>query len=202
MTQKDPGNDFNPMHRVLGAVILVAAAVIVIPLVLSERELPSAAVAPVASAGGDRPPQQMKVAVTDLRQTVREPPPREESMPAVETPPVPTIEPAKQAPATTSSDTSSAPTAIRAPAPVEAPARLDRGWVVQVGTFANVSNAERLEAKLRELGHAVRNERITLDSGRAVRLRVGPFRDRALALKAQAQIQKEIGVQGVVLAFP
>ena len=36
----------------------------------------------------------------------------------------------------------------------------------------------------------------------ALRLRVGPFGDRTKADKAQAQIRKETGVQGVVQSHP
>jgi len=69
--------------------------------------------------------------------------------------------------------------------------------------FNNADNAARLEEKLKAQGHNVSADNITLDGGaKAVRLRVGPFHDRPLALKAQARIQQEVGVQGVVLAYP
>ena len=74
--------------------------------------------------------------------------------------------------------------------------------MVQVGTFANAANANRLEQKLRAEGQPVRAEQIKIDTGKAVRLRVGPFDDRAAALKAQERIQKDVGVKGVVLAYP
>ena len=76
------------------------------------------------------------------------------------------------------------------------------GWVVQVGTFADTANAARLESKLRSQGQAVLTERIELDGRKAVRLRVGPFAERAAALRAQQRIEKDVGVKGVVLAYP
>lgn len=201
MTQKDPGTDFNPRHRILGAVILVAAAVIFVPMILSEREPPPAAVAPLPAAGEGEATEPVKVAVTDLRRPAPEP---AAAAPAPGSAPARTAEPAKPVAAAPSPANATASPAPRTPPadPAKPAPKLDHGWVVQVGTFANASNAERLEEKLREQGHAVRAERITLDAGKAVRLRVGPFRDKALALRAQAQIQKEIGVQGVVLAYP
>jgi DedD protein len=207
MTQKDPGTEFNPRHRIIGAVILVTAAVIFVPMVLSEREAPplSASAPTVAPIEAQRE-DEVKIAVTDLRRPASDssaPVPA----PAAPAPAARTMEAAKPAAAALAPPPAKAAAASPAKAPekVQPPKtapKLDQGWVVQVGTFSNTTNAERLEAKLREEGHAVRTERVTLASGKAVRLQVGPFRDKALALKAQGQIQKEIGVQGVVLAYP
>jgi DedD protein len=76
------------------------------------------------------------------------------------------------------------------------------GWVVQVGTFSNAANAARLEQKLRAQRQPVLTERVDVNGTSAVRLRVGPFRDRAAALKARERINKDVGVKGVVLAYP
>jgi DedD protein len=73
---------------------------------------------------------------------------------------------------------------------------------VQVGTFSNTANATRLEKMLRAQGQPVLSERVSLGGNNAVRLRVGPFRDRAAALKARERINKDVGVKGVVLAYP
>jgi len=45
-------------------------------------------------------------------------------------------------------------------------------------------------------------ETVTLAGKKALRLRVGPFRDKEQAAKAQAQIRKELHVQGVVQSYP
>lgn len=203
MTQKDPGTDFNPRHRILGAIILVGAAVVFVPMILSEREPPAATVAPSPAVVESGAPET-KIVVTDLRRPAPEPAkpaPAPAPRPAESGPPG-AAEPVKPAVAPVAKAAASSPPPATAPEPAKPAPKLDQGWMVQVGTFSNADNAERLGEKLRQQGHAVRTERVTLDSGKAVRLRVGPFRDKALALKAQAQIQKEIGVQGVVLAYP
>jgi cell division septation protein DedD len=69
---------------------------------------------------------------------------------------------------------------------------------VQVGTFSSTDNATRLRDKLKSLGHSVHTDSVTVGGKKAMRLRVGPFADRAKADKAQAQIRKETGVAGVV----
>jgi DedD protein len=55
---------------------------------------------------------------------------------------------------------------------------------------------------LKTSGYSVGEEKITLEGNKAVRLRVGPFQNKTAALKARADIQNDLGVQGVVLANP
>src|SRR5581483_3864258 len=191
MTNRDAPHEFDPKHRIIGAIVVVALAVIFVPMILSQREAPSEAPAP-ANAPSGQTTEENKVAIT----RVPPPPPAltdpVKPIPAVSAPPAP--EPAK----TAAAESKPAAPAAKSPAPT-APSS---GWVVQVGTFSNTANAARLEQKLRADGQPVRAEHVQLDSGKAVRLRVGPYRDRASAVKAQEHIQKDVGVKGVVLAFP
>jgi len=185
--QKD-SRDFDPKHRIIGAVIVVSLAVIFVPLILDRREAPSELASGAASpaAAGDS-----KVVVTPVRPEAAKEPAKAESPPPL-TARVP--ESAPLAPAVVSKP------AVKTVEPKAAAAKA--GWVVQVGTFSSATNASRLEEQLKKHGHAVKTERVTKDSGDVTRLRVGPFRDKALALKAQTQIEKQIGVHGVVLAYP
>ena len=90
-----------------------------------------------------------------------------------------------------------------APAPAKAPAggaRPAKGWVVQVGIFANAANAARLGDKLKAQGHEVMLENIT-QNNESVRLRVGPFADKSAAQQAQTKIQQDarcIGCSGLL----
>ena len=215
MTQKDP-SDFDPKHRIIGAVIIVSLAVIFVPMILDRRSPPETSTVGDIPAPTTEP--ENKVVVTPV------PPPvsAKSSAPPAEAPKVAAVPSSPKPESTTpkaSSDKPAAPTtkaptkesssAPAKPANKPAPktpepkvAEVKSGWVVQVGTFANATNATRLEEQLKKQGHAVSRERITRDGANALRLRVGPFKDKALALKAQGQIQKETGVQGVVLAYP
>lgn len=215
MTQKDP-SDFDPKHRIIGAIIIVSLAVIFVPMILDRHPSPDPST--VGDIPAPTPESENKVVVTPV------PPPTsaKSSAPPVEAPKVATApsvpKPEPTAPKA-SSDKPVAPPAKTAmkesssapakPASKPAPktpepkaAEVKSGWVVQVGTFASASNATRLEEQLKKHGHVVTRERITRDGANALRLRVGPFKDKALALKAQGQIQKETGVLGVVLAYP
>lgn len=180
--------NFDPKHRIIGAVIVVSLAVIFVPMILDRREAPAELTsvdkvsAPAAEAG------ERKVVVTPVRPELPRATPRAEKS---STAPSPSASPAPPA------------AVARAPVkPAEPKSTVKNGWVVQVGTFTNSTNATRLEEQLKKHGHTVRVERVALDRGNAVRLRVGPFRDKPLAVKAQGQIQKQVGVQGVVLAYP
>lgn len=205
MTQRDTDQpSFDPKHRIIGAIVVVVLAVILLPIVLSDRppspEPNSANTAPPSEpATGDN-----KVAVTVVSRppaaaepanipAASPPPPLNTPAPVPAPAPASKPTPAKPAPEAKAAPKSAAPTETK---PVAS------GWVVQVGTFSNAANAAKLEQKLRAHGDSVRAEQINLEGGKAVRLRVGPFPDRNAALKAQDRIQKDIGVKGVVLAYP
>ncbi len=193
MTKREPGQDFDPKHRIVGAIVIVALAVILIPLILSERESsngePDAAPVVAEEPSGDG----NKVAVT----TLSPPTPAAESV--VNTP---APSPEEKTSSTKVDAKPKAPEAKPAP-PRQAETKTpSSGWVVQVGTFSNTANASRLEKKLRAQRQPVLTERVTVAGSAAVRLRVGPFGDGAAALKARERINKDVGVKGVVLAYP
>ncbi len=166
----------NLKHRIIGAVILVSLAVIFLPMILSERE----------------PPSELK-AISEIpgKGTAAEAPPPSTSEYAL---PVPVPE------------TTSAPaTKPAAPAPAKAPAsgaKPAKGWVVQVGIFANAANAARLGDKLKAQGHEVMLENITQNNEKRVRLRVGPFVEKGAAHQAQARIKQDNNIATAVQAYP
>lgn len=183
--------DFNPKHRIVGAIILVALVVIFVPMLLNENEPP-----PELKGVRETPPRgatETKVIVTPV--AAEEAKPRQNPEAVTKTETMPAI-------------VESAPKPETKPAPVEksakAPAadKITQGWVVQVGTFSNTENANHLRDKLKSHGHTVHTESVTLAGKKALRLRIGPFSNKELAVKAQAQINKELHVQGVVQSYP
>jgi DedD protein len=191
----DTRPDFNPRHRIVGAIVLVALVVIFVPMILDERAPPD------LKAGREALP---RVDTGDTRVVVT-------PVPAPEVKPVESgvvhkaASPAesKPAPATRPEEK---PAETRKPEPVPeklattTAGKTGDGWMVQVGTFSNTQNALRLRDKLKSLGHSVHADSVAVGGKKAMRLRVGPFADRAKADKAQAQIRKETGVAGVVQA--
>ena len=194
----DARSEFNPKHRIVGAIVLVALVVIFVPMILSGREPP-----PELKGVRGTPPRtetaETKVVVTPV--PVEEVKPKESSE-AVKVVQVPVEN--KSAPEAKPVAPVEKPVAATKPEPMpEKPTqpvadKIENGWVVQVGTFSNTQNALRLRDKLKSLGHSVHSDSVTVGGKKALRLRVGPFADRAKADRAQAQIRKETGVNGVV----
>ena len=82
------------------------------------------------------------------------------------------------------------------------PDRTGKGWIIQIGVYKERANAEKLRERLSALGHKVSAEQVILDGAKATRLRMGPYSDRATALKIQARIEKESGVKAAVYHYP
>jgi DedD protein len=191
----DARPEFNPKHRIVGAIVLVALVVIFVPMILSGREPP-----PELKGTREAPPRaevtETKTVVTPVPVEEPQPPESSEAMKVVEVPvepkPVPEAKPATPV---------EKPAEAKKPEPAPAKpvaAKIEDGWMVQVGTFTNLQNATRLRDKLKSLGLSVHTDSVTVSGKKAVRLRVGPFAERAKADRAQAQIRKETGVAGVV----
>jgi DedD protein len=184
--------DFNPKHRIAGAVILVALVVIFVPMLLNENEPP-----PELKGAREIPPRgniETKVIVAPVAGEEAKPGQTPEAATKTETASVATDNAPKP-------ETKTAPVEKSAKVPAVAE-KITQGWVVQVGTFSSADNASHLRDKLKSHGHAVLTESVSLSGKKAQRLRVGPFRDKEQAVKAQAQIHKELHVQGVVQSYP
>lgn len=216
MNTRDQGQpEFNPKHRLAGAVIIVVLGVVLIPMVLDERELS------VKHGRGHKDPDT-KVVVTKVdelkrRNTLSTLPDR----PPVVAPPAPkaksdaepkpsgkaeSAETARPAPPPAAKKPAAEvkraePKKAATPRPSKPPPALAAkgGWVVQVGTFSKRENAHRIRDKLKRLGYSVHLEDIAIKQGRAVRVRVGPFDSRRKAMDMQARIEKDIGLHGMVL---
>ncbi len=195
----DARPEFNPKHRIIGAIVLVALVVIFVPMILNQREPP-----PELKGAREAPARkeitETRVVVTPVPATEVRP---AESSEAAKTTPPP-VE-SKAEPETKPVTPAEIPAAVKKPEPAPektakpAPeTKPDDGWMVQVGTFTNTQNALRLRDKLKGLGHSVHTDSVTVSGKKALRLRVGPYTDRAKADKAQTQIRKQTGLAGVV----
>jgi DedD protein len=109
----------------------------------------------------------------------------EQKQPAAETtPPKPTPEPVKEA-------------------VIEQAAASTTGmWAVQLGSFSNKDNAEKLAADLRKQGYAAFLSEFTTDSGELRhRVRIGPQKDRDGA-EEMARRLSSAGYEGQVVPHP
>ena len=138
---------------------------------------PRVDVAPDEAAPADEPPQAVDAAT---------------GQPIARTPPTP--EPAPT--------TAPAPTPAPAAEPAPLPAATAGGrYAVNVGSFSNLANARALADKLRAAGLPVTSESVDVNGKPAMRLRVGPYAERALAEAARQRAERVAGTATVVVAL-
>jgi len=86
-------------------------------------------------------------------------------------------------------------------AAVVEPASSTGMWAVQLGSFGNQENADKLAADLKVLGFAAFRSQLSTSSGQLHRVRVGPQKDRESA-EAVAEDLSKAGQKGQVVPHP
>lgn len=188
-------------ERVIGAAVLVLFAVLVVPVFLDGPSGDDEIVTETVTLPGQNDQerkQQTIVLERDRSQPVpstRTPAPT--PAPQTEAAPPPasqatTEKPAAEPPATPASETADVSPSV---------ASATGMWAVQLGSFSNKENAERLAASLRDQGYAAFLSQLQTDAGQLQRVRVGPQKDRESADKIAAQLAKS-GHEGRVVPHP
>jgi DedD protein len=206
MADKDSEpTSFDPRHRIIGAIIVVSLAVIFIPMILDERDTPSVLkeVNEIPRRSADADDAATRVVVTpvgDLGTDKDKPAPATPEALAPKPPDqAPPREPVVPVPSESATPAPAAKPAAKPVAKDKPPAvPADANWYVQVGVYASRDNAQRVIEKLKGRGFAVVSDTVKIEGGKATRLRVGPYRDKAAAEKAAARIEKETGLHGIV----
>jgi DedD protein len=198
-------------QRLIGAAVLVALAVIFLPMLLKGPDVkePDAAQVPLSMPA--TPGQEFETRELPLTMP-------EGSAPAGGvlgmTPATPEALPTPDAtaPATAASVATAAPASIApavpptdvvpdAPvAPAAVPAAVAAGkYLVNIGSFSNAANADALVRKLRAQKLPVLADKVAIASGSAMRVRVGPYADRATAEAARLRAEEVTGTAGKVV---
>ena len=189
-------------ERIIGAVVLVVFAVLVVPIFLDgpsgEQEVISQA---VTLPGQDAQERTQQTIVLDRD--------REQPVPAARAP-APVAE-AAVAPEPETQDEVVAETREQPPAPAPRQAEPDPApatessdtgmWAVQLGSFSNQENAERLAADLRSQGFVAFLSQVSTDGGQLHRVRIGPQKNRDSAEEIAAQLHRS-GHSGQVVPHP
>jgi DedD protein len=90
-------------------------------------------------------------------------------------------------------ETEEQPVVVVSPEPPPRAATGGRGrYVVQVASFSSVDNARRLSEQLAGQGYAVMTDQVKSDAGTLNRVRVGPFATEGDADRAVAALQKQL----------
>jgi DedD protein len=204
---REPRREYSPKHRIVGAIIIVSLAVLFLPRILSQSQrhqvasppseiaetqievfrLPTASITPVQEAATSAAPPAAQSTARGGRAPEARVKPAPAPKAARKTAPKKTV---NVAPRQGTAKSGTKPSATAG----------NTGWMVQVGTFSNDANVKRLRAALKKNGFLVDLQDVELKGQKAVRVRVGPFQQKRVALKAQSRIEKELGLKGVVLA--
>ena len=211
---REPDIEFDPRHRIVGAVVLVTLAVILLPLILDEH--PESRLVNGNPPHQDTPEQTVAAAENGAVKTekvvIRKLDLGERSVSATDKAEAPQNTASKASAPTQvvtkkiditappANDSKQSPTPVATTKSTQAVTKAH--WAVQVGTFSNQANVRRLKKQLEQHGFPVMFKDIQLKQGNAVRVRVGPFTTRASADKAQGKIRQDIGIKGVVVAGP
>ncbi|WP_122671068.1 SPOR domain-containing protein [Pseudomonas viridiflava] len=206
-------------QRMVGALVLIALAVIFLPMLFTRQDEShpvqvDAPAAPQAPAG--QQVQVEPVSVPEPQALPQEPVPDEDNVAASNQPPSMPIAPAPaaQAPATAAPQAAKpapAPKPTPAPAaPVTPPAApskaapsgvdangLSVSWSVQLASMSNRANADNLQKTLRTQGY---NAYIRTADG-VNRVFVGPLIERAEADRLRDQLDKQQKLKGIVVRF-
>jgi DedD protein len=75
-------------------------------------------------------------------------------------------------------------------------------WVVQVGSFNSVANAEALEARLKADGYKAFVEPLRDGAGTSYRVRIGPELSRSKADELREKLGKQIETRAIVMRYP
>lgn len=185
-------------QRIIGALVLVVAAVIFLPMLLSGQdetvevqvEVPEQPVRQEGQIATAQPPvlpqpapvAQIPEPAVDATPAAPEPP---ADIALIESPP-PVVSPA--------------PVAEPAPTPAPAAAAAAGGWVVQQGGFASQDNAERLRQLLSEQGYNAYTRAGQAGGNSIVRVYVGPLSTKEAAARIRDELERRHKSKGLVVA--
>lgn len=182
-------------QRIIGAIVLIALAVIFIPILLpGHRDL---GFSDTESHIPAKPDELENLKVLELEKPLPAPAPREiVRIPIDErSPPAPKTESdapvVEQKPTTTEKKPSPPPVKETKSDTASTP----KAWVVQVGSFSKRDNAMRLRDQLRSKGYKTFVEQISAADKIFYRVRVGPVVSRSNALDLQKELQTKMKLQ-------
>jgi DedD protein len=191
-------------QRLIGAIVLVALAVIFIPMLLQgpvERHLADIPIEipPKPAMNVDVQPQPSEGGAGNA--------PAASTSFTPSTPLDPASRPPENSGAPRQGPAELEPSAepVAAGEPLESPPRTPSelaAWAVQVGSFGTQGNALGLRDRLRRKGYAAYTETIQSDGKTFYRVRVGPTIQREEAEQLQAKLARKESLKGLVVSHP
>lgn len=214
--------DEGAKRRLVGAAVLVALAVIFVPMLLNDKDddglgepivIPDAPGFDVGDADADAEAASAASEASVPALPSPEPPTgalsggRDEQVGMVPLVPdytAPSATGPSTEPAPSSRDARPAPPAARTAAAAVGPKPVPPGaaaWVVQVASLGSAAAAETLQNDLRGKGYPAFVEQARVNGKLYYRVRVGPETNRARADGVAAQLQRETGTKPLVQTY-
>ena len=190
-------------ERIIGAAVLVVFVVLVVPVFLDGPPQSGEIVSERVPLPGQAAEGETRTVVLDRDRDEPVPVPAPVTEPEAEQaqPVKPESKPEPEPETTPEPEPKPEPAkpAAKQPAPAgDSPTGM---WAVQLGTFGNQQNAERLAADLRKQGFAAFLSQLSTGSGELHRVRIGPQKDRESA-EAMAERLARAGHKGQVVPHP
>jgi DedD protein len=208
-------------QRLIGAIVIIALAVIFIPMILEgpDKELstrtqnmppppaidyPTEVELPVPAASSESPEPAETPATAAPEQQVSAlpesavPPAEPAAAPAPPPASVKPVEPVAKPPAPKPAVAKPPPPSDRS-APKTASVVSQGGWVLQVGSFSQQGNAQSLRDRLKKAGYQVSMQVAKGADGSIHRVLVGPVSDRPMAEKLRDRLAREQKLTAMVL---
>jgi DedD protein len=206
-------------ERLIGATILVAIAVLVVPELLSGPK--TALVPSTPSVGAPEPTRTVTVDLASPPSATAEPVPA--APPGSATPRTASGTPGSVAAlgtaipspkstvvtptaaggaATASAPATASPAAVDGAALSAIPSMPDHAWAVQIGSFASSANADKLLRQLKAQGYSAYISTSGPGAAARYRVRVGPLADREAASQTVAKLQSAGHIGNIVPPTP
>ena len=182
-------------ERVIGAIVLVVLAVLIVPVFLDGPANDTETVVESVTLPGQNTRQPVTKKIV-LNRDRTEPVPAKAPVAAPQSVPGPDQ---REPPQSARPSATTAATADRDSAAV--PVSSTGMWAVQLGSFSNQENAERLAASLRTQGYAAFLSKLETATASLHRVRIGPQKDRDSAESVAVQLGKA-GHTGQVVPYP
>jgi len=190
-------------ERIIGAAVLVVFVVLVVPVFLDGPPQSGEIVSERVPLPGQAAEDETRTVVLDRDRDEPVPVPAPVTQPETDRqqPEPPKPEPETEARVEPEPEPEPAPAKPAAQQPTAAGNSSTGMWAVQLGSFGNQQNAERLAADLRKQGFAAFLSQLSTGSGELHRVRIGPQKDRESA-EAMAQRLAKAGHKGQVVPHP
>jgi DedD protein len=192
-------------RRLIGAIVLVAAIVVILPMVLDSAPKPAgqpiSVQIPPPDSGGFAPKLAPLPAAPPAKEAAPAKPAVEAPKQAAAAPQEPATEippPVKEAPplvAEAVKEEAPKPAAKPKPKASKAPAKAKGAYVIQVIALADAGKAQQMQQQIAGAGIRSYTEVVKTAKGDVTRVRAGPFASRGAAEKAREQL-KALGMNG------